>query len=378
VNNTNNTPGHTPGTDTVMEALLALHHDSPRQGPGSDATTRCMLEMAGPLPEHPRVLDAGCGPGRSTLLLAEEASAHVTAVDLHQPYLDGLAAEAVRRGLGDRVTVVNRSMDQLPVPDHSWDAAYPLRTHAAQAAGYQVVAHWPLPESDWWDEYHTPLTQRMARADPPHPGMPEALAAHRTETGMRREHGSDYNYAAYLLRPHDTTENGTMTTWTTRPETADDIPAIRDILLVAFPTAAEANIVDALRADPRAWIDGLSMITITPDGTPVGHALLTRCHVDGAPALALAPCAVLPSVQRTGAGSAAIRAALDAARAMGENLVVVLGHADYYPRFGFAPASRFGIRAPFEVPDEAMMAMALDDTRLVPAGTIQYPAAFGV
>ncbi|MFE4052971.1 GNAT family N-acetyltransferase [Streptomyces sp. YIM B13518] len=432
--NDTDTPGHAPGADPVTEAFFALHHDLPRQGPGSDATTRRLLEMAGPLPECPRVLDAGCGPGRSTLLLAEEAGAHVTAVDVHQPFLDGLAAEAARRGLGDQVTVVNCSMDRLPVPDHSfdviwaegsvytigfdvalrawrrllapggvlvvteiewtvphpaaparayWDAAYPLRTHAAntdvaRAAGYRLRAYWPLPESDWWDEYYTPLTQRLARADPQRPGMPEALAAHRTEIGMRREHGSDYDYAAYILRPHDTKENGTMTTWTARPETADDIPAVRDILLAAFPTALEADIVDALRADPKAWIDGLSMVAAAPDGTPAGYALLTRCHVDGRPALALAPCAVLPSAQRTGAGSAAVRAALAAARAAGENLVVVLGHADYYPRFGFTPASRFGIRAPFDVPDEAMMAMALDDTRPVPAGTIQYPAAFGV
>ncbi|UNT01381.1 N-acetyltransferase [Streptomyces tubbatahanensis] len=169
-----------------------------------------------------------------------------------------------------------------------------------------------------------------------------------------------------------------MTTWTTRTETADDIAAIRDIVLAAFPTPQEADIVDALRADPEAWIAGLSTVATAPDGAPVGHALLTRCHVDGRPALALAPCAVLPSFQRTGAGSAAIRAALDAARDMGENLVVVLGHADYYPRFGFTRASRFGIRAPFEVPDEAMMAMALDEARDLPAGTIRYPAAFGV
>ncbi len=183
---------------------------------------------------------------------------------------------------------------------------------------------------------------------------------------------------AHPLRPHDDTENGTMTTWNTRTETTDDIPAIRDILLAAFPTGAEADIVDALRADPRAWIEGLSMVATTSEGAPVGYALLSRCHVDGEPALALAPCAVAPSAQRTGAGSAAIRAALDAARAMGENLVLVLGHADYYPRFGFTPASRFGIRAPFEVPDEAMMAMALDGDRPVPTGTIGYPAAFGV
>jgi predicted N-acetyltransferase YhbS len=228
---------------------------------------------------------------------------------------------------------------------------------------------------------HATLRRRTAlvRSSSSHISHGQALAAHRTEIDTRREHGGDYTCAVYILRPHDhTPENETMTTWTVRSETPEDIPAIRDILLAAFPTALEADIVDALRADPKAWIDGLSMVTAAADGTATGYALLTRCHVDGAPALALAPCAVLPSAQRTGAGSAAIRAALDAARAMGENLVLVLGHADYYPRFGFTPASRFGIRAPFEVPDEAMMAMALDNTRTVPVGTIQYPAAFGV
>jgi putative acetyltransferase len=169
-----------------------------------------------------------------------------------------------------------------------------------------------------------------------------------------------------------------MSTWTTRPETAADIPAIREINLAAFPSAEEADLVEALRADPAAWIDGLSMLAQAPDGTLVGHALLTRCHVDGAPALALAPCAVLPSQQRTGAGSAAITAALEAARGMGENLVLVLGHVDYYPRFGFAPASKLGVRAPFEVPDEAMMALTLQTPETAPAGTIQYPAAFGI
>lgn len=169
-----------------------------------------------------------------------------------------------------------------------------------------------------------------------------------------------------------------MTLWATRPDTPDDVTAVRAVEVAAFPTADEADLVEALRADPQAWIDGLSWLAIDEAGTPVGHALLTRCHIDDAPALALAPCAVLPSHQRTGAGSAAIRAALEAARAQGENLVVVLGHADYYPKFGFVPASRFGIRAPFDVPDEAMMALALDGAAIVPHGTIRYPTAFGV
>ena len=67
-----------------------------------------------------------------------------------------------------------------------------------------------------------------------------------------------------------------------------------------------------------------------------------------------------------------------AAREQGENLVLVLGHAEYYPRFGFTPASGFGIRPPFEVEDKYMMALALDPARPVPTGTIRYPAAFGV
>ena len=166
-------------------------------------------------------------------------------------------------------------------------------------------------------------------------------------------------------------------TWSTRPETPADIPAIRDIALGAFPTPLEAGLIEALRADP-AWFPELSIVSTASDGTPAGYALLTRCHVGDAPALALGPCAVLPRYQRTGAGSAAIRAGLAAARGLGENLVLVLGHPEYYPRFGFVPASRYGIRPSFEVPDEAMMALVFDGTLPVPAGTIAYPAPFGV
>ncbi|MGW1868261.1 GNAT family N-acetyltransferase [Streptomyces mauvecolor] len=173
-------------------------------------------------------------------------------------------------------------------------------------------------------------------------------------------------------------------TWRTRAEApagtaeAADRAAVRAVNLAAFPTADEADLVDALRDDP-AWIPGLSMVAEAPDGTVVGHALLTRCRVGDAPALALAPVAVAPECQRTGAGSAAVRAALDAARELGEDLVLVLGHPDYYPRFGFTPASGLGIRAPFDVPDEAMMALRLrPDGPPAPTGVISYPAPFGV
>lgn len=114
--------------------------------------------------------------------------------------------------------------------------------------------------------------------------------------------------------------------WTTRAESEADIPAVREINLAAFETPLEADLVTALRADPH-WVDGLSMLSLDPDGMPVGHALMTRCHIDEAPALCLAPCAVRPVAQRTGAGSAAIRALLRA-EDIGECWVVVLGPTD--------------------------------------------------
>ncbi|MEV0643836.1 N-acetyltransferase [Phytomonospora sp. NPDC050363] len=169
-----------------------------------------------------------------------------------------------------------------------------------------------------------------------------------------------------------------MTHWNTRPETPADIAAVRAINLAAFETALEADLVDALRGDPTAWIDGLSLLAETPAGKAAGYALLTRCRVGGTPALALGPVAVLPEHQGEGAGSAVVRASLDVARASGENLVLVLGHPKYYPRFGFVPASRHGIKAPMEVPDEAMMVLVFDEGAPIPGGVIEYAEAFGV
>ncbi|MCI3934164.1 bifunctional class I SAM-dependent methyltransferase/N-acetyltransferase [Streptomyces sp. AN091965] len=423
--------------NSVHDAFFALHHGLPRQGPGSDATTRRLLALAGELPERPRVLDLGCGPGRAALLLAAEAGAsgaEVTAVDLHEPFLDELRAAARSRGLADSVHAVAADMGALPYPDGSfdlvwaessaysigfdtalrswrrllapggtlvvtecewttgtpstaarafWDRHYALRTaeentRAALAAGYSVLGVVRQPESDW-EAYYAPLRARADAADPGAPGMAEALAATREELALRRDHAAEYGYTGYVLRPAGDA-------WRTRPEAASgaDRAAVHAVNAAAFPTEAEADLVDALRADAGAWLDGMSYVAETPAGEVVAHALITRCHVDGAPALCLAPVAVLPSYQRTGAGSAVVRAVLSAARARGEHLVLVLGHPDYYPRFGFAPASRYGIKPSFEVPDETMMALVLDGPGEqagpagVPRGTISYPAAFGV
>ncbi|WP_105972310.1 GNAT family N-acetyltransferase [Streptomyces geranii] len=171
------------------------------------------------------------------------------------------------------------------------------------------------------------------------------------------------------------------THWITRAEEpgTGDAAAIRTIDLAAFDTPLEADLVEALRTDTTAWIGGLSIVAAAPDGTVAGHALLTRCHIGDTPALCLGPVAVLPEHQRTGAGAAAIRTALKAAGDAGERYVTVLGHPAYYPRFGFTRASAHGIGVTFDVPDEAMMALALDaPAHPLPGGTVRYAAAFGV
>lgn len=141
--------------------------------------------------------------------------------------------------------------------------------------------------------------------------------------------------------------------WTTRAETTHDRAAVHRVLIAAFPTTAEAELVDRLRGDPEAWIPELSVVAADERGQVVALSLMTRCHVGGDPALALAPCAVLPEHQRRGAGTATIRHGLHVAAARGERLVVVLGHPTYYPRFGFSPASALGVTAPMEVPDDS-------------------------
>ncbi len=166
--------------------------------------------------------------------------------------------------------------------------------------------------------------------------------------------------------------------WPTRTEGPDDVAAVRRINLGAFETAAEADLVDALRQDEAAWLPRFSCLATAGDDA-VGFALLSRCHVGDTPALALGPCAVLPGHQSRGAGSAAIRSVLESAREAGERTVVVLGHPPYYPRFGFTPCSGLGITPPpgQEWPDDAFLALSLDGGEL-PRGTIRYAPAFGI
>lgn len=176
---------------------------------------------------------------------------------------------------------------------------------------------------------------------------------------------------------------GEKVNFTVRAEESGDEAAIRKVLLAAFPSADEADLVDALRENKSVWEPGTSFVAVSDTGEIIGQALLTRCWIDSVPALALAPCAVFPKYQGQGVGSAVIEAALESARRIAQTgnspqCAIVLGHAEYYPRFGFEPARSFGIRAPFEVPSEAFMALNLNPEFELPSGTVIYPAEFGI
>jgi len=161
----------------------------------------------------------------------------------------------------------------------------------------------------------------------------------------------------------------------TRVELPSDAAETRRVHMAAFPGPEEADLVDALRRD-AGWLPELSLVAVDARDLVIGHALLTRLQVGDGQGLALAPVAVAPEWQRKGVGALVVRAALDAAERAGERLVVVLGDPGYYRRFGFEPASGYGVSGPFAVPDAYFQALRLNGHGDVPHGVCRYPEPF--
>ncbi|MBS6830713.1 MAG: N-acetyltransferase [Desulfovibrio sp.] len=164
-----------------------------------------------------------------------------------------------------------------------------------------------------------------------------------------------------------------------RPECPEDFPIIHDLVRTAFENAEYASgdehfLVDRLRGS-REYIPELSLVA-EEDGRIVGHIMFTRLKVGEATALTLAPLAVPPSHQGRGIGGALIRRGHEIARSLGWEFVILVGHAGYYPRFGYKSAASFGIVSPFEVPEEAFMAINLRGGAERLPGLLQYSPAF--
>ena len=243
-----------------LDALFTLFAGLPRGGPGSDASTRKAIDRLPALPVPPRILDIGCGPGKQTLVLAAALKAPVVAVDIHQPFLDRLAAAAAEAGLSHLVEPCNASMDALDFAPGSFDLIWsegavfiigvgealrlwrPLlrkrgflafteatwltdepapevadfwqecdpgmgtvggNVAVAEACGYEVIDTFTLPDEDWWAEFYVPLGKRIVELRPqcePDSDLAGVLAAMEREIAMFRRYGDSYGYVFYLLQ----------------------------------------------------------------------------------------------------------------------------------------------------------------------------------
>ena len=160
-----------------------------------------------------------------------------------------------------------------------------------------------------------------------------------------------------------------------RLETPTDLGAIRHVNRLAFGQDDEARLVDALRDGGHVRVSLVAEV----DGQVVGHILFSDLPIvtphGTVEALALAPLAVLPSHQRRDIGSTLVREGLRACRDAGHRVVVVLGHPEFYPRFGFSAKMAESLKSPFSGP--AFMAIELTPGALEGVeGEVRYPPPF--
>jgi len=241
--------------DDDLTLLFELFEDTPRQGPGSVGTTRRALQVLPDSLRVERVLDLGCGTGGSTIVLAEDTGAYVTAVDLHPPFLASLRARAEERGLADRISTVAADMANVTSLGDGYDliwaegSAYSIgfanalrlwrpllrpagclvvtelvwfvdepaeraraffaseypdmcdevtRIDQARSAGYELLGSFRLPADDW-HAYYAGLEASLRDAISRH-GELEIYAATRLERATYEVCGDDYGYLCLVLR----------------------------------------------------------------------------------------------------------------------------------------------------------------------------------
>ena len=163
-----------------------------------------------------------------------------------------------------------------------------------------------------------------------------------------------------------------------RREEERDHQKVYEVNRLAFGQENESKLVDNIRKGEN-FIPELSLVAEAGNEV-IGHCLFSKITIVGGTVhetLSLAPVAVVPKHQKQGVGGKLIRRGLEEAKRLGFDSVIVLGHAQYYPRFGFQRASTWGIKCPFEAPDEAFMAIELRENALKEkAGTVHFPKEF--
>src|SRR5215813_3186678 len=164
---------------------------------------------------------------------------------------------------------------------------------------------------------------------------------------------------------------------TIRLEEIEDQKSIRRVNEVAFGQPIEADLVDALRTNAHPLIS----LVATVEDRIVGHIFFSPVSIGSemgtVTAMGLAPMSVLPEFQNQGIGSRLVNEGLKRCRDLGHSIVVVLGHPNYYPRFGFIPAHLKGLRSEYDVPDDTFMVLELSENALAGRrGLVRYHPEF--
>lgn len=247
-------------TDTIRHKIFwQVHSGLPREAPGSDASTLRAFSMLPNLPDSPRILDIGCGPGAQTVSLARNSQAEITAVDTHQPFLDDLNRRANQANVAERIHPLKASMFELnfaepfdviwsegaiyiigfeqglrdwrrllkpggfiAVTELSWIKSNPPETarrfwevdypgmgtvdeniKRIASAGYRAIGHFTLPESDWWVNYYHPISDRITALRDQYPDNPEAqhwLDVENAEIDLYHHFSDWYGYVFFIAQ----------------------------------------------------------------------------------------------------------------------------------------------------------------------------------
>lgn len=248
------------GGPVLNEYFFEVHSNLPREGPGDNKSTRRAYRMLTDLPEKPRFLDIGCGPGMQTIELAKISNAEITALDFYQPFLDELAGHAKAEGVSEKIKIVQGDMTNLGFEEKSFNTIWcegaifiigferglrdwskfladkgylavtemclidpnppkevteylkkvypPIKTvkenlQIIKDTGYQIVGYFVLPESSWWENYYLPILAKLPAMKAKYKDNKEALAvieAEEKEIEMFRKYSKHYGYVFYVMQ----------------------------------------------------------------------------------------------------------------------------------------------------------------------------------
>lgn len=237
-----------------MEYFFELFDTLPRGGPGNNESTRRAFDAIPGLPQHPMILDLGCGPGEQTIELAKLSKGKIIALDYHQPFLDKLMNRARNAGVADAITPKNMSMLEMDFADQTFDliwsegalyfmglqngvkrchqllkpggclaftdmTAYstdppkpvadmffsemadfpqlPVKLAMVEAEGFSILTHFTLPKTAWLDSYYGPMEIELPRLEKKYQDHDAALVviqSMRDEISLYREYSDYFGY----------------------------------------------------------------------------------------------------------------------------------------------------------------------------------------